>query len=254
MFYALIGIPLVLSALNDLGKVLFLFILNCLNFWEDHITKRLCWWKNARHTGSKESTSTTAEPDAQKKSASDKMITSVDSGVIEGSDEKDEELEEEDEKEIDEKIMSIPVPVALFVTIGWIFLCAGLFCIWETEWTYFTSVYFIFISFSTIGLGDVTPIHTDYMIGVFYFVIVGLSLVSMCINVIQHRLEELYMQLLMMIFQEYQKRLMEGGGDQVNATLGMMSAWNNNRTAKLLMPLLRYNIPTNFNTVPFEPI
>jgi len=252
----------VLSALNDLGKVLFLFILNCLNFWEDHVSKRLCWWRAAKHpAAAKDSPGDGSEAATEAKlkssAADDKMVRSVDSGVT--SDVEDAE-EEEDEKEIDEKIMSIPVPVALFVTLGWIFLCAGLFCIWESEWTYFTSVYFIFISFSTIGLGDVTPIHTDYMIGVFYFVIVGLSLVSMCINVIQHRLEELYMQLLMMVFEEYQKRLMEGGGDQVNATLGMMSAWyvaegcvhskdnlltalichrNNNKAAKLLMPLLR---------------
>lgn len=30
----------------------------------------------------------------------------------------------------------IPVPVALGTTVGWIFLCAGLFCIWEHDWTY----------------------------------------------------------------------------------------------------------------------
>ncbi len=72
----------------------------------------------------------------------------------------------------------------------------------------------------------------------FGFVIIGLSLVSMCINVIQRKLEELYMQLLLMILQEYQKQL-ESGESQLGATMGMMHVWSNNPKAKFLMPLLR---------------
>ena len=49
------------------------------------------------------------------------------------------------------------------------------------------------------------------MVGCFLFIIVGLSLVSMCINVVQQSLEDLYMQLLMKILQEYQKKIAEGG-------------------------------------------
>lgn len=44
----------------------------------------------------------------------------------------------------------------------------------------------------------------------FAFVIVGLSLVSMCINVIQNALEDLYMQLLMKILLDYQRKIAEG--------------------------------------------
>lgn len=107
------------------------------------------------------------------------------------------------------------------VTIGWIFLISGLFCIWEKKWNYFTAVYFFVISLSTIGLGDVVPEHTKFMVANFGFVIIGLSLVSMCINVIQQKLEELYLQLLMMILQEYHHQL-ASGQNQVNATMGMV--------------------------------
>jgi len=86
----------------------------------------------------------------------------------------------------------MPVMVALFCTLGWIFFCAAIFKIWESEWSYAESCYFIFISFSTIGLGDVQVQRKDLMVLCFLFVIIGLSLVSMCINVIQVALEDLY--------------------------------------------------------------
>lgn len=43
-----------------------------------------------------------------------------------------------------------PVLATMFSMIGWLFFCAGVFCIWE-DWDYFTSFYFFFISMSTIG-------------------------------------------------------------------------------------------------------
>lgn len=76
------------------------------------------------------------------------------------------------------------------------------------------------------------------MVGCMLLIIVGLSLVSMMINVIQDALEDAYMQLLMKILIEYQKKLAETQGDQLDATMGMMDAWNNNMAAKFLMPLM----------------
>jgi hypothetical protein len=38
----------------------------------------------------------------------------------------------------------MPVWAALTVTIGWIFICAGMFTLWE-DWTYTESCYFMFI-------------------------------------------------------------------------------------------------------------
>ena len=37
----------------------------------------------------------------------------------------------------------------------WITLCGWLFSLWEPEWGFLTSTYFVFMSLSTIGLGDV---------------------------------------------------------------------------------------------------
>lgn len=71
-----------------------------------------------------------------------------------------EEFEDENESR------TIPIWLALFMCLGrnciiflitnsgYICACAALFCIWEKKWNYFTALYFIFISLSTIGLGN----------------------------------------------------------------------------------------------------
>lgn len=48
------------------------------------------------------------------------------------------------------------------------------------------------------------------MVICFVFVIIGLSLVSMCINVIQAALEDFYIRILMKILLDYQRKLAEG--------------------------------------------
>ena len=58
---------------------------------------------------------------------------------------------------IRDRLHTLPMTVALGLTLAWMLLCAGVFCTWETEWTYFTSFYFFFVSLTTIGLGDTVP-------------------------------------------------------------------------------------------------
>uniref|UniRef100_A0A915MAZ8 Potassium channel domain-containing protein n=1 Tax=Meloidogyne javanica TaxID=6303 RepID=A0A915MAZ8_MELJA len=58
---------------------------------------------------------------------------------------------------------SFPIPWALTILIVWILFSAALFCIWESEWGYINSVYFFFVSISTVGLGDLVPTKPDMM-------------------------------------------------------------------------------------------
>lgn len=71
---------------------------------------------------------------------------SLDTNVA-ASEEATSEVVLAEEAKVYEDFKTIPVSVALGVTIGWIFFCAGLFCIWEKNWSYWKAVYFIFISF-----------------------------------------------------------------------------------------------------------
>ncbi|WAR22577.1 KCNK9-like protein [Mya arenaria] len=61
-------------------------------------------------------------------------------------------------------------------------LGATMYTIWE-DWTFIESFYFVFVSLSTIGFGDVLPAHQKFFIISSIYMFVGLSLVSMCINV-----------------------------------------------------------------------
>ncbi|VDN07821.1 unnamed protein product [Thelazia callipaeda] len=94
---------------------------------------------------------------------------------------------------------AFPIPIALAVLILWIGFSAALFCLYESEWGYLTSVYFFFVSISTVGLGDIVPGNKDMMLGYFLLILIGLALLSMCINLIQVALEKILGQLL----QEY---------------------------------------------------
>ncbi|KRX22701.1 TWiK family of potassium channels protein 18 [Trichinella nelsoni] len=156
--YALIGVPLALAILNDLGTM---FCKRINQFWS---------WA---HRNRRDSLAVRANCD--------------------DSDENDDET----------PLEAIPVWLAVSLTLFWMLLCAGLFCAWEHQWNYFTALYFFFISLSTIGLGDITPNRPRLMVLNFGLVMVGLSLVSMTINVIQHHLEMFLYRMSRMIESEY---------------------------------------------------
>ncbi|CAI4222985.1 unnamed protein product [Auanema sp. JU1783] len=153
MIYAIFGIPLVLSILDDFGKVL----TRGLN-WP--------WWQVKR--GCRRIF---------------RYCTKQTMNEI-------RKLDEEDKKELD--VFNLPIPVALLVVVCWIFICSATVLLWEDDWDYFVAFYFFFISLSTIGLGDITPTQPKYLLLIFLLILIGLSLVSMCINLIQAKLERTY--------------------------------------------------------------
>lgn len=93
--------------------------------------------------------------------------------------------EEEDEDADDE--FNLPVSLAVLLLIAYMMMGAFIFTLWE-DWTFFESFYFVFISMSTIGFGDYVPNHPMYMMGAFIYLLFGLALTSMCINVVQEKL------------------------------------------------------------------
>lgn len=62
-------------------------------------------------------------------------------------DQKNELIDKQNKKHFRKKTTkSFPIPLALTILIVWIAFSAAMFCLWETEWGYLTSVYFFFVS------------------------------------------------------------------------------------------------------------
>jgi Ion channel len=118
MIYAIVGIPLVLNVLNQWGE----FLLGGI---------RLAWFYALRlfDLG--------------------KALVSRDKrGLAQACQDMQWRFAVDNSQSTD-----IPIAAATCILLLWICLCAGVFFIWEQDWTYFQAFYFFFISLTTIGLG-----------------------------------------------------------------------------------------------------
>lgn len=107
------------------------------------------------------------------------------------TDESDSESDDSDDDDDDDQDIGIPLTIPLAVIVGYIFLGALLFGIWE-KWPPLTASYFCFITISTIGFGDVVPgaITMDeykLLLSAFYIVF-GMAILSMCFSLIQEEI------------------------------------------------------------------
>jgi hypothetical protein len=83
--------------------------------------------------------------------------------------------------EVDDNF-NLPPIVALTIALLYMLLGARIYSSWE-NWTYPRAFYFTFISLSTIGLGDVVPEHPRYFLATGFYLLLGLALLAMVINV-----------------------------------------------------------------------
>ncbi|PIC27926.1 hypothetical protein B9Z55_020024 [Caenorhabditis nigoni] len=235
MVYAFVGIPIMLVMLTSLNNFLLKWIKIITNglsdillyvgvrlgitvIRQDEVQKRLRYTKFAKKMKEWKLSSHGAPSSIAISSSEENRLNST---------------PEDDEEE--EMVLDPPVLSTLFATVAWIMLSAAVFCLFE-DWTFFTSFYFCFISLTTIGLGDVTPANPEYMIATFGVVIVGLSMLTVCIDVIKEKLAQMYMALLQKLLQEYMEAVKSG---DPNAASAMMAGFQGR--AKFLMPLISKN-------------
>ncbi|KIH47117.1 hypothetical protein ANCDUO_22828 [Ancylostoma duodenale] len=74
-----------------------------------------------------------------------------------------------------------------------------------------------------LAIGDVTPTKSEDMFIIFGLIMIGLSLVSMCINVIQLKLEKLFEELLLTLMEEYSSD--PEGNNLKGGQIGMIEMW-----------------------------
>ncbi|EGT36208.1 CBN-TWK-31 protein [Caenorhabditis brenneri] len=181
IIYAVVGIPLVLAILSKCGK------------WMT--TSLSVSWQQHRLRIKEKAKKTTNRLRGKKISKLEILETGHPLGL-------DDELELESR--------TIPIWLALLICVVYVCGCSSLFLLWETRWTFFTSLYFFCISLSTIGLGDIVPDKPHMFIVMFVLVIVGLSIVSMFISVVQIKMEEWLYHLIKKIQREYTQAIENG--------------------------------------------
>ncbi|CAJ0939678.1 unnamed protein product, partial [Mesorhabditis belari] len=153
MIYALVGIPLMLLVLQDVGKLL-------------TIAMKFPWFQFKR-VGRRVLRCCTKQ--------SIKEMRRI-----------------ETEERRDLEVFDLPLPVAVALIMIWIWLCTTILSMLDEKWTPFEAFYFFFISLSTVGLGDLLPSDPKLLIMLFGFILVGLSLVSMVLNLLQSKMRTTY--------------------------------------------------------------
>lgn len=179
--YALLGIPLMLLCLANIGDVM----ADIFRYVYSNICCCGCCRRRERVSVSNATTPDLNTPEAWKA-----QYNSGGGPVI---------IDDyEDDEYIDEKI-SVPLTVTLGVIAAYIFMGAILFGNWE-GWEALDASYFCFVTISTIGFGDMVP-GTSAMESGFkdtkdqvkmilsaIYMLLGLALLSMCFSLIQEEI------------------------------------------------------------------
>lgn len=153
MIFALFGIPLMLLVLQDIGKLL-------------TITMKYPWFQTKR------------------------ICRRILRCCTKQSLREMREIEVRERRDLE--IFDLPLVVGVSLIFGWVLLCSMVLSVWDQNWTMLESFYFFFISLSTVGLGDLVPSSPRLLITMFGFILVGLSLVSMVINLLQTKMKKTY--------------------------------------------------------------
>uniref|UniRef100_A0A915A8H9 Potassium channel domain-containing protein n=1 Tax=Parascaris univalens TaxID=6257 RepID=A0A915A8H9_PARUN len=183
MFYAAAGIPLVITILNDWGSLLFYIMQNL-------------WINSLRHISNKVKslfTFSNRKETIFQTNKDDIVNVEWDSVELEAAE-------------------SLPLTAALIMLIFWVVLCASIFCMFE-EWSLFESIYFFFVSLTTIGFGDLTPNH-EVAVGNFVLILLGLSVVSMSINIIQLQVEVVFERIVKSIDSDFKTKIIDQLADK----------------------------------------
>lgn len=163
IIFALFGIPLLLVTIADIGKFLSEFL--SFLYKSYRAFKRKIRKQSRRISHHYRSSSHSHVSDTGSSKAGSLNLHEMDS---------DSESSMEDE-------LRIPVFMVLFVLLAYTAIGGFLFQSWEGL-QYFEAFYFCFITMATVGFGDIVPTEQVYMFFTMAYIIFGLSLATMCID------------------------------------------------------------------------
>uniref|UniRef100_A0A7E4VZD4 TWiK family of potassium channels protein 7 n=1 Tax=Panagrellus redivivus TaxID=6233 RepID=A0A7E4VZD4_PANRE len=159
VIFALIGAPLAIITIGDLGK----FLSECT-----------IWFY------------TTLQKFTKRVKKSWKIWRMRKAGVImEFSEDDETEDSNDEERNWEDELEKEDVPVLLVFAILLLYIAFGgvLFAVLES-WTYIDAFYYSFVSLTTIGFGDLVPDRHEYIVIMLIYLGVGLAVTTMCIDLV----------------------------------------------------------------------
>lgn len=177
--YAIIGIPMFLILLADFGKLL------------TRIIKFVCGYtRRLRYSGA----CSKIQKQQHVQKAMSGFSTVYNMAIRRPSQffgiDQNNDIESQTTEVMDDEF-NLPVSLAFVLLISYILLGTFVYTLWE-DWGYFEAFYFVFISMSTIGFGDLVPNHPIFMICSIIYLVFGLALTSMFISVVQVKLSDTF--------------------------------------------------------------
>jgi len=197
MIYALIGIPLTLLTITNIGRAM----ATSFRFLYRNLLTILCC-VCCRHSCVRSITSPSPGAEAD-------QIELGDGGEDKGWENKAASPLSNWRKNIslltyDMKVIervTVPIPVTILLIAGYIGLGSLLFGIWE-GWGALESAYFCFVTLSTIGFGDMVP-GTDLkkegaqmkLVFCSLYLFLGLAFLAMCFDLMQEGVKAIFRQI-----------------------------------------------------------
>ncbi|XDV43173.1 hypothetical protein PO909_011694 [Leuciscus waleckii] len=88
--------------------------------------------------------------------------------------------------------LNVPLLVILLVVFAYMVVCSQILRFWEKQMDHFDAFYFTFITLTTIGFGDIVPEHPKFFMVTFLFIIMGMAIMSMAFKLGQSRIISCY--------------------------------------------------------------